>query len=726
VTHSGSEPLDAGASSSGVSWRIDAGGIATILLDSPGEKVNVINPEVLTALGEALAYFMRRGDVRGLVVASAKPGVFIAGADVRLIASVGTIEEARGKSINGQIVFQALANAPFPSVAAISGACLGGGLELALACTARAAADADEVQIGLPEVKLGIVPGWGGTQRLPRLIGLPPALQMILTGRSLSAREALRAGLVDVVVPAERLLARSRLLLSSIRAARAGGSSSWTVPSRKKLAPAGRLLLHPPLRNLVLARAAAQARKTAGSHYPAPFAALDAVGWGLARGLDGGLNREADLVGRLVVGDVSRNLVRIFLASRGGESEAGPPIAHREVRSIGLLGAGVMGGAIAAVAAGKGIPVRLRDVAAAPLARGLTEAHAILTGRGSRRRPEAWTLSRFMKISPTTRLDGFANVDLVIEAVVEDLEVKRSVLSEIEKRVADTCVLATNTSSLSVAAIATALRIPSRFVGLHFFNPADRMPLVEIIRGPATSPAAVAAARSLAKRMGKTPIVVADAPGFVVNRLLMPYLAAALRFVAAGGGVSEIDRALVRFGMPMGPIALLDQIGLDVAAKVSKVLSAAFSDHLPSDRSLEALAQSGWLGAKSGAGFYTYAGGKRGALHEKAVALVRQVGRHAGGAEPAPAQLVLYPMINEAARLLDEEVVDDPRTIDVAMVFGTGFPPFLGGPLRWADAEGIAKVSAALRSIAARHGAWLAPCARLASMAESGGRFHAE
>jgi 3-hydroxyacyl-CoA dehydrogenase/enoyl-CoA hydratase/3-hydroxybutyryl-CoA epimerase len=271
------------------------------------------------------------------------------------------------------------------------------------------------------------------------------------------------------------------------------------------------------------------------------------------------------------------------------------------------------------------------------------------------------------------------------------------------------------------------------------------MPLVEIIRGPETSPSAVAAARSLAKRMGKTPIVVADAPGFVVNRLLMPYLAAALRFVSAGGRVEDLDRALVKFGMPMGPIALLDQIGLDVAAKVSRVLSAAFGDHLPPDRSLEALAQSGWLGSKSGAGFYTYAGGKRKAINEKAVALVRQVGRHAGdvargaseaaplrasdragtgGADPATARLVLYPMINEAARLLDERVVDDPRTIDVAMVFGTGFPPFLGGPLRWADAEGIAKVAAALRSIAARHGAWLAPCARLAGMAESGGRFH--
>lgn len=740
------EPLDGGSSSSGVRWSVGREGVAEIFLDSPGEKVNVINPSVLTAVAEALAYFMRRGDVLGLVVASAKPGAFIAGADVRLIAEVRTIEEGRGKSLNGQVVFQALAAAPFPSVAAISGACLGGGLELALACTARVAADAEEVQIGLPEVRLGIIPGWGGTQRLPRLIGLPAALKLILTGRTLSAREALKLGVVDGIAAPERLRSEAGLLVSRIRAASpAGPPAGWRLPSRRPLRGAQRLLLRAPLRNLILSRAAASARKSTGGRYPAPLAAVDAVGWGLARGIEEGMSREADLVGGLVTGEVSRNLVRIFLASRGAESDPISPIPRPEIRSIGVLGAGVMGGAIAAVAAGKGIPVRLRDVASAPLARGLSEAHAILAGRGARRRPEAWTLSRFLKIAPTTGLEGFSGADLVLEAVVEDLEVKRNVLSEIEKRVRDDCVLATNTSSLSVAAIASGLRLPSRFVGLHFFNPADRMPLVEIVKGPMSGPASVAAARDLAKRMGKTPIVVADAPGFVVNRLLMPYLAEALRRVAGGHDVEEIDRALVRFGMPMGPLALLDQIGLDVAAKVSKVLSTHFGDHLPGDGSLEALAQAGWLGAKGGVGFYLYSGGKKTAANPKAAALVREVSRHASGGPPAEpgrpgapdrlrgsmenrqrhtlAERLLYPLINEAARLLEEGVVDNPQTIDVAMVFGTGFPPFLGGPLRWADRQGLPEVAAALRAMSERDGAHLAPSGRLARMADGGGRF---
>jgi len=701
---------DSEASSSGVTWTIDGAGQATILFDTPGQKVNVINPDVLTAVGEAVAYFMRRGDVKGLVLASAKPGVFVAGADVKLIGSVKSVEDGRGKSITGQNVFHAIAAASFPTAAAITGACLGGGLELALACDLRVAADADEVQIGLPEVRLGIVPGWGGTQRLPRLIGLPAAVQMILTGRSLSAREARRAGLVDAVVPAERVLDAARQLLARGK-------------RRPPLGAGQRLLLRTPFRQLILSRAAASARKATGGHYPAPFAAIDAIGWGLAHGIAQGLAREADLVGGLVTGAVGRNLVGLFLAMRAGEEEApgSPPVATP--RSIGILGAGVMGGAIAAVAAGKGISVRLRDVAPPPLARGLGEAHSILSGRGSRRRPKEWTISRFHRISPSLTLDGFEAADLVLEAVVEDLEIKRAVLADVESRVGDACVLATNTSSLSVADIGSRLRRPDRFVGLHFFNPADRMPLVEIVRGPATSPHAVAVARALAKKMGKTPVVVSDAPGFVVNRLLMPYLAEALQLLAAGGNVEEIDRAMTRFGMPMGPFALLDQIGLDVAAKVSKVLSGAFGDHLPEDHALAALAAAGTLGPKSGAGFYAYVKGRKGRVRDAAVAAVRD------GAGPSPAAAgdgaivgrLLYPMINEAARVLDAGVAPDARTVDVAMILGTGFPPFLGGPLRWADGIGAAEIARALA-------VWglprLAPCARLARMAAAGSSFH--
>ncbi|MBI3450839.1 MAG: enoyl-CoA hydratase/isomerase family protein [Acidobacteria bacterium] len=702
---------DSGSSSSGVTWTIDAAGRATILFDTPGQKVNLIDPDVLTAVGEAIAYFMRRGDVKSLVIASAKPGTFVAGVDVKQVPSVKSVEEGRRKAIIGQNVWNAIAAAPFPTAAAIAGACLGGGLELALACNLRVAADADEVQIGLPEVRLGIVPGWGGTQRLPRLVGLPLALQMILTGRSLSAREAKRARLVDAVVPAERVLAAARELLARGK-------------RRRSLGAGQRLLFRAPFRHFILSRAAASARKATGGHYPAPFAAIDAIGWGLAHGIAEGLAREADLVGGLVTGPVSRNLVRVFLAMRAGEEDAPGSTPVAAPRSIGILGAGVMGGAIAAVAAGRGLAVRLRDVAAPPLARGLGEAHSILSGRGSRRRPKEWTIARFHRISPSLTLDGFEAADFVLEAVVEDLEIKRAVLADLEPRVSDACVLATNTSSLSVADIGARLARPDRFVGLHFFNPADRMPLVEIVRGPATSPHTVAVARALAKKMGKTPVVVSDAPGFVVNRLLMPYLAESLQLLAAGGDVVAIDRALERFGMPMGPFALLDQIGLDVAAKVSKVLSAAFGDHLPEDHALAVLAGAGSLGVKSGAGFYAYASGKRRGVREAAVSAVRGTGGAAGavpGADAAVTRL-LYPMINEAARILDEGVAPDARTVDVAMILGTGFPPFLGGPLRWADGIGAAGIA---RALAASGLARLAPCARLSRMAADGSSFHA-
>lgn len=734
-------------SDSGVTWSIGADGLAEIVLDTPGEKVNLINPQTLAALDEAFAFFGRHVGVRGLVILSGKPGVFIAGADVKQIASVATPREAREKSLGGQIVFNQLAAFPFPTVAAISGACLGGGTELALACSSRVAADAEEVQIALPEVRLGLIPGWGGTQRLPRLVGAPAALDLILTGRSVTAREALRIGLVDAIAPPERLadLARRRAggrddsrMRASIgggkAGARGGGSTSGLSPRASFLT---RALSAAPLRTFVLARARSAARRASGGHYPAPEAALDAIATGLSRGLPEGLRREADLIGDLVCGEVSRNLVRIFLATRGGAAPAEERARGFEVKRIGILGAGVMGAGVAAVAASKGVSVRLKDVGLEPLERGLAHAHTILSGRGRRRRPEAAVLSRFMRISPTTDLSGFGSLDLVLEAVVEHLDVKRKVFAEIEPVVPERCILATNTSSLSVDAIAAGLSRPGRLIGLHFFNPADRMPLVEVIRGRASDPDAVASAFAFARKIGKTPVIAGDAPGFIVNRLLMPYLAEALRALQQGVAPETIDGDLVRFGMPMGPLALLDQIGLDVAAKVARVLADAFGGRVPPPTPLEALAKKGWLGSKSGAGFYLHRGGTGRAgqarqVNAEAVSIVR-AGADGGSKDVAPnagpgqgdlAARLTYPIINEAALVLDEGVAQDPSTIDVAMVLGTGFPPFLGGPLRWADRIGVASVVRRLEEMARVSGPHLAPTEPLRRIASGTGRFH--
>jgi 3-hydroxyacyl-CoA dehydrogenase/enoyl-CoA hydratase/3-hydroxybutyryl-CoA epimerase len=694
----------------GVTWEMGADGIAEIRFETPGEKVNLLDTRALAALEEACAFLEGQESLAGVIVLSRKPRVFIAGADVKLIAAVVKEEEGRDGAMAGQRVFGRLERLKVPTVAAVAGTCLGGGLELSLACTYRVAADAEEVQMGLPEVKLGLIPGWGGTQRLPRLIGLPAALDMILTGRTHAAIRARKLGLVDSVVPPERIFAEARRLILK----NAG---------RRRLPGLQRVLLSQPARSFVLSRAAAAVRRSTGGHYPAPPAAIDAIRTGLARGMEEGLRREAEHLGRLVVGEASRNLVRIFLASRGSDEEGG----GREIREVGILGAGVMGASIAGLAASRGFGVRLRDLASDPLSRGLGKAAGVIKARG-RHRKAGWVESHLLKIRPTTTLVGFGNADLLLEAVVEDLAVKERTLSEAESRVKESCILATNTSSLPVDRIAAALRRPERFVGLHFFNPAEKMPLVEVVRGDRSSAEAVETARSFARRLGKTPVVVGDAAGFVVNRLLMPYLSEALCALIDGGEIASIDRAMKRFGMPMGPLALLDQIGIDVAAKVAGVLEAAFgppgaADSGASRRLLEALAEAGRLGVKSGRGFYTHKG-KEHRPDPEAATMARALAEDGGPPGDALVERLLYPMINEAARVLDEKVAANPATVDVAMVFGTGFPPFLGGPLRWADSLGVAKIAGDLDRLAAAHGQRLAPSEPLRKIAADPGRFH--
>jgi 3-hydroxyacyl-CoA dehydrogenase/enoyl-CoA hydratase/3-hydroxybutyryl-CoA epimerase len=454
------------------------------------------------------------------------------------------------------------------------------------------------------------------------------------------------------------------------------------------------------------------ALKQTRGRYPAPTTAIEAVGFGLRHGLEEGLAHESELCGRLLVGEVSRNLVAIFLAMRAagstGSSGAAPEAAPREaVRRLGVLGAGTMGGGIAAVAAMAGIPVRLRDVTAEALSRGMKQLASLSSSSVKKGRlPRHEATRREALVAPTIDLSGFAACDLVIEAVVEDLRVKRRTLADLEREVPPRCIFASNTSSLSVDAIAAEAARPGRVVGLHFFNPVDKMPLVEVVRGAATEPEVVEAAVSLARRMGKTPVVVADTPGFIVNRILMPYLAGAMELFVQGAGVARVDHAMTAFGMPMGPFALLDQIGLDVAAHVSGVLSAAFPDrprHAAAAKLPAAMAQAGLLGVKAGRGFYRY---PKKRLSPEVETLRRAVAPGAtaptGGLAAAAlgedeiADLLVDVMVDEAARLLSEGAVDSAATIDLAMVLGTGFPPFRGGLLRHADRVGREAIAARL------------------------------
>lgn len=722
-------------------------GLAFLILDKPQDKVNLLSAPVVAVLEILVDQAAHDKDVRGLVVMSAKPASFIAGADVNEIRALGSIQDAENASRKGHRLFDAIEALPFPVVAAINGTCLGGGTELALACHFRIAADDPRVEIGLPEVRLGIIPGWGGTQRLPRLAGIAPALDMILTGRSLDARKALKIGLVDEIAPAESLLeAAERLVVDAAEGRR------HPRPHRGD-SPLARLN---PIRQARVALAAQIARanlrrRVNEAHYPAPYRALEAVVHGLRHGMDAGLRREAELLGPLAAGRTSKNLVSIFLMQRAARRDPGvddPSVRPKEVRAAAVIGAGVMGGGIAQSLARSGIPVRLKDIDPRALSRGMRAAYDLFRsevkkGRLSRRECD----QKLALIQPTLEHTGMRRCDVVIEAVVESIAIKHLVLREIEAVVPEGFIFATNTSSLPIDAIAAPARRPEDVVGLHFFNPVHKMPLVEVIRGPRTSPEAVATAVALAKRIGKTPIVVGDAPGFLVNRILMTYLGEALLMVEEGAMIDEIDRTLLDFGMPMGPLALLDQIGIDVACHVAGVLSEAFRDRAPRSTALQILKDKGWLGRKSGRGFYIHPGGgdegaeggegrrrsgRKGArrsegpprvVNEAVYGLISARPRHHEDPGPTETRLVL-PMINEAARCLEAGIVANPSHVDLAMVLGTGFPPFRGGLLRHADTLGLTAVVQGLEALAGRYGTRFLATRLLLEMAREGRAFH--
>lgn len=700
-----------------------AGGIVHLVMDHPHRKLNVLDGEALTGLEGALGELEGRPGLRGVVLRSAKPGSFIAGADVDAIGALTDREQVRVLIRRAHAAFGRLAALPVPTVAAIDGVCLGGGTELALACDSRIASEEPRTSIGLPEVMLGIFPGFGGSQRLPRLVGLAAALDLILTGRSLDARRAERVGLIAKAVPAAWLIERAHERIEQLAKRPAGrrrdayrpkGLAAWFIDRT----PMGRAM--------AIGQARTMTRKRVGTHYPAPFAALDTLAKTHGRPLDRGLAVEVERVSELVVGPVCKNLVRIFQLSERAKKDgvvADRSIQPAPVRNLLVAGAGVMGGGIAELASRSGIEVRLRDLKPKSLTKALQIIDKLIRDRVAKRRGSQRDIdAQFGRVLPTLELSGVGRADAVIEAVVEDLEVKRRVFAEIEVRLGEHAVLATNTSSLSVDAIAQGLARPDRFLGFHFFNPVHRMPLVEVVRGAATSDAALVTAVALARRLGKTPVVVKDSPGFVVNRILMPYLREALVLLEEGYSVAEIDAAMRTFGMPMGPFEVIDEVGLDVAFKVAGVLHRAFPDRMASVSALEPLIAAGRLGRKTGVGFYRHVGRRRTADPTLRTVLGLTRRRSAATPDVLSERLVLA-MINEAALCLGEGVVRDAGEVDLAMVMGAGFPPFRGGVLRYADVFGLAKAVTRLTALRAEKGDRFKPAPLLVSLAGSGGSF---
>ncbi|MHB1044954.1 MAG: 3-hydroxyacyl-CoA dehydrogenase NAD-binding domain-containing protein [Thermoanaerobaculia bacterium] len=708
--------------------EVEPDGLAVLTFDSPGEKVNKYSTPVMLELDALLDALGKRTDVKGLLLVSGKPDIFIAGADVNEIAKV-TDPAAIAEGVRkGQAVLGKLANLPFPTVAAVEGACVGGGCETLLAMDWRLASDSRKTQIGLPEIKLGILPGWGGTTRLPRIAGLATALDVILAGKVVDSKRAKRMGLVDELVPAPILLdvakkfARGKFGTRKRSNAAPDGGPLRAVPAKTM-----ERLLEGVGRSVVFRKARAAVLKETHGHYPAPLEALAAIEKGFGRPLAEGLELEVAAAGKLVGSPEMKALVGLFFRMEEVKKETGASagVAPRAVKRIGVLGAGAMGGGIAQLAADKGWPVRMKDIRHEALALGYAQAAKIWQERLKKRRmTKVDFASKMSLLSGGLGWEGFETCDVTIEAVLEKLAVKQAVLKEWEAVAAPEAIFASNTSTLPITEIAKAASRPERVVGMHFFNPVHKMPLVEVIFGEKTAPEVTATIFDLARKMGKTPVVVKDAPGFLVNRILAPYLGEGVRLLLEGVPMEAIDKGMRAFGMPVGPIELLDDVGIDVAAKGAETLSAAWPERMPIDPAFGKLVTGSRLGRKTKKGFYRYEGDKRVGPDPQAYA---ELGVAApGSASITPEALearLIYPMVNEAAFCLADGIVPGPDKLDLAMIFGIGFPPFRGGLCAHADTRGLAAVASALTRLASEKGPRFNPAPLLADMAKQGMTF---
>jgi 3-hydroxyacyl-CoA dehydrogenase/enoyl-CoA hydratase/3-hydroxybutyryl-CoA epimerase len=693
-------------------FRIEReGDLAVIWFDLPGEKVNKFSSTVMMEFGSIVDEMEKASDIKRIVLASGKPSIFVAGADVSEFTKATTPEMAKEYTRFGQQVFHRFSKLPQVTVAAINGAAVGGGCEVAISCDYRVVSDSLKAQIGLPEVKLGIFPAWGGTTKLPRLIGLLPALDMILKGKVVDGKRAKAMGLVDEVVPAGILLDVAKQFTK--RGKRRGGG-------RTKLLVEG----NPIARSVIFSQARKGVMEETRGHYPAPLAAIDVIEYGMSHGVERGLAREVEVVAPLIMGDVAQNLVRLFFLMEESKKER-IPAKPVEVAEAGVLGAGVMGGGIAQIVADKtDALVRMRDINWKAIAGGLKAASRIWKRKVERRRMTRGEMQRKLaRITGTTDWSGFDRCELAIEAVVENLDIKRQVLDEFQALGKDNAVFASNTSTIPITDIAANAKKPENVVGMHFFNPVDRMPLVEVIRGAKTSDVAMVTVANFARKLGKTVVYCNDGPGFVVNRILGPYMNEAAFILEEGNSIESIDNAMLDFGMPMGPMALLDEVGIDVAAKVAKILGAAFGSRTEASTVVDKLYADGRHGKKNGKGLYLYEDGKRKGPDSSVYKILGIRSPHAADAK-AVVERMLLAMINEAAVILDEKIVATAAELDLAMIMGTGFPPFRGGLLRYADSLGLPYVQARLDDLSQKHGKRFVATTPLRRLAEKGGKFY--
>ena len=695
-------------------------GIAILTMDVQGESMNTLKSDFGDEISVILDQIENDADIKGVVVASGKKDSFVVGADITMLAACESAQDGETISTQGQQLFDRIENIPKTFVAAIHGPALGGGLELALACDYRVCSDSDKTQLGLPEVQLGLLPGSGGTQRLPALIGIQQSMKMMLTGSPVRAKQAKKYGIVDDSVP------MSILLTVAIELA---GKPVKTRIIKKSVV--NKVLENTSFgRGIMFKKAREKTMAQTKGNYPAPMFIIDCIEAGL-QNREKGYTTEANLFGQLVMTPESKQLREIFFATTEMKKESGVEgVKPEKIKKIGVLGGGLMGGGIAFVSATKAkVPVRIKDINENGIAGAMKYSYDILNKKVKKR----FMLSSQMQkqlanITGCLDYSGYKSVDMAIEAVFEDVGLKQKMVAEIEEHCHDKTIFASNTSSIPIADIAANAKRPENVVGLHYFSPVDKMPLVEVIGHEGTSQQTISTTVDFAKRQGKTPIVVKDGAGFYVNRILAPYMSEAGFLAMEGQPINAIDKALVKFGFPVGAFKLLDEVGIDVGTKIIPILMKQFGERFAAPVAFEKLLENDRKGKKNRSGFYDYSGKAKdknaGKEVDESVYKLLGVSPHSKYTDATVVERCLLLMLNEAAMCLDEGVVRNARDGDIGAIFGIGFPPFKGGPFRYMDELGIDHVVSRLEHYASTYNEKYTPSALLLKMRDDSKTFY--
>jgi 3-hydroxyacyl-CoA dehydrogenase/enoyl-CoA hydratase/3-hydroxybutyryl-CoA epimerase len=693
-------------------------GVAILTMDVPGESMNTLKVEFAEQIESVLQQINANSSIKGVVVISGKDNSFVAGADISMLAACETAEDATTIAKGGQNMFQRIEDMPVTFVAAIHGPALGGGLELALACHYRVCSDDAKTQLGLPEVQLGLLPGSGGTQRLPKLISVQQAMKMMLTGASVRAKQAKKYGIVDDMVPQSILLDVAIAMAKKPKPKRNG----------PKLDLMGKFLENTSVgRNLMFKQARKQTASKTQGNYPSPELIIDCIETGLSKGFKKGLDVEAKHFGNLVMSPESAALRSLFFATTDMKKETGVEgVKPASLKKVGVLGGGLMGGGIAFVTATKaGLPARIKDIRSEGIANAIKYSFDILNKKVKRGFMHKSDMQKQMALlTGSVDYAGFSDADVVIEAVFEDLTLKQNMVAEIEANCAEHTIFASNTSSIPITQIAAKAKRPEQVIGLHYFSPVDKMPLAEVIAHDKTSDQTISTTVELAKKQGKTPIVVKDGAGFYVNRILAPYMNEAAEVLLSGEPIEHIDKSLVKFGFPVGPVKLLDEVGIDVGTKIGPILQAQFGDRFASNPGFDKILADDRKGKKNQRGFYDYSGKKPGKEVDSSIYTLLGITPVSKMSHEKIAERCVLLMLNEAAMCLDEGVVRNARDGDIGAIFGIGFPPFLGGPFRYMHTLGIAHVVARLEHYQGLLGDKFTPADSLKKMLEEGRSFY--